>query len=353
VARIGVDGLMISPDGTGHARTERHAVEALAARGEHELVVFVRRDVAVEGVELVRVPERLTLDWELRGMPREARRRRLDAMLTLTDRLPLAGGPATVVWLFESPVHRIEQNRQTRAPLWNRASDVVTSLLWKRSLGRAAHVVTGSRATEAEILPLIPALAGRTSVVYPGLAPGFGPGPAADRGRYVLHLGSADPRDNTPVAVDACRLAGVRLVVAGGGACAGAAGGDVELLGRVSDAELVALYRGAAAFLHPSLYEGFGYAVLEAMACGAPVVASNATSIPEVTGDAGLLCDPRSPEAFAASLRRVLEEPGLADELRRRGLEQAGTFTWERTAAGLSEAITRALRGATGRASAP
>jgi glycosyltransferase involved in cell wall biosynthesis len=353
VARIGVDGLMISPHGTGHARTERHAVEALARRGEHELVVFVREDVALEGVEVVPVAERLTLDWELRGMPREARRRGLDAMLTLTDRLPLTGGPATVVWLFESPVHRIEQNRLTHASLWNRGSDAVTSLLWKRSLRRAAHLATGSRATEAEILLQIPELRGRTSVVHPGLAPGFGPGPGADRGRYALHLGSADPRDNTGVAVEACRRVGVRLVVAGGGMRIDPGRGDVDLVGRVSDAELVDLYRGATAFLHPSLYEGFGYAVLEAMACGAPVIASDATSIPEVTGDAALLCDPRSTDAFAAALRRVLEEQGLADELRRRGLERAAAFTWERTAAGLSGAIRRALDAASGRSSAP
>jgi glycosyltransferase involved in cell wall biosynthesis len=101
----------------------------------------------------------------------------------------------------------------------------------------------------------------------------------------------------------------------------------------VSDDELVTLYRGAAAYVDASLYEGFGYQALEAMACGAPFVGSNATSIPEVVGDAGLLADPRDAEALAAALVRVLEEPGLAGELRRRGLERAREFTWERTAA--------------------
>src|ERR671923_1219546 len=88
---------MISPLGKGHSRSQLHAVEALAARGEHELVVFVRDPRAAEmlaraDVESVRVRERLTIDWELRGMPREARRRRLDAVLTLSERLPPAGG---------------------------------------------------------------------------------------------------------------------------------------------------------------------------------------------------------------------------------------------------------------------
>jgi glycosyltransferase involved in cell wall biosynthesis len=338
VARVGVDGLMISPRGKGHARSELHAVEALAARGEHELVVFMREPIELAGVEVVPIGEGLTLAWELRGLVRESRTRRLDAFLTLSDRLPLAGGPPFAVWLFESPVHRIRSNRTSRAPLRHRASDVVTSLTWKRSLRRAAHVAFGSEATRDEVLRAVPGLAS-TSVVHPGLAPGFGPGqPSADRGRYVFHLGSDDPRDNTATAVDAARRAGVRLLVAGGWRGEGA-----EALGRVSDDELVDLYRGAAAYLDPTLYEGFGYGVLEAMACGTPVVASNATSIPEVVGDAGLLCDPRDAEELARALERVLDEPGLADELRRRGFERARRFTWARAAEGLTRAIHAAL----------
>jgi glycosyltransferase involved in cell wall biosynthesis len=336
---------MISPHGKGHARTQRHAVEALAARSEHELVVFVREPVelqAVEGqrVEVVRIGDRLTLGWELYELPRAARRHRLDAFLSYSERLPLRGGPPMIVWLFESPLHRIRENRRTRAPLRHRASDLVTRAGWKRSLRRAAHVAMGSRATEQEVLAQVSGLAGRTSVVYPGLAPGFEPGPAArDRGTYVFHLGSNDPRDNTAAAVEACRRAGARLLVAGGWSGTGA-----EALGRVSDDELVDLYRGAAVFLDPTLYEGFGYGVLEAMACGVPVVASSTTSIPEVVGEAGLLADPRDPGALASSVRRLLDEQVLAAELCRRGLERAREFTWDRAGEGLSAAIEAGLR---------
>ncbi len=180
------------------------------------------------------------------------------------------------------------------------------------------------------MLAELPELHGRTSVVYPGVPPAFTPGEApSGRERYVFHLGSNDPRDNTATAVEACRRAGVRLLVAGGWR-----GDEAEALGRVPDDELVDLYRGAAAYLDPSLYEGFGYGVLEAMACGAPVVASDVTSIPEVVGDAGMLCDPRSAEEFAAALGRILDEPGLA---------RATEFKWERTAAGLAAAIARAF----------
>src|SRR4051812_21859771 len=103
LARIGIDGLMISPHGKGHARSQRHAVEALAARGEHELVVFVRGAVELAGVEVVRIGDRLTADWELRGVPHAVRAHRLDAFLTLSDRLPLRAPVPIVVWLFESP----------------------------------------------------------------------------------------------------------------------------------------------------------------------------------------------------------------------------------------------------------
>lgn len=334
--RVGFDGLMISPHGKGHARSERHAVEALAARGEHELVVFVREPVDLDGVEVVQVQPRLTVDWELRGLPIAARRHRLDAFVTLSERLPRAGAPPLVVWLFESPVHRIRANRASKAPLWNRASDLLTAALWKRSLRRAAHVAFGSEATRDEVLAQLDL--GSTDVVYPGVPPGFAPGPASDRGRYVLHLGSNDPRDGTALAVEACRQAGVRLLVAGGWR-----GDGAEALGRVTDDELVDLYRGAIGYLDPTRHEGFGYGVLEAMACGTPVVASRVMSIPEVVDGAGLLCDPDSVGAFAQALRRVADDAELRADLRSRGLERAAEFTWEKTAAGLSAAIAAAL----------
>ena len=330
---------MISERGKGHARSERHAVEALAARGEHELVVFVREAVRVEGVEVVRV-DGLTIDWELRGLPRAARRHRLDAFLSLSERLPFHGAPPIVVWLFESPVHRIGANRATGAPLRHRGSDLLTQALWRRSLRRAAHVAFGSEATRAEVTRELPLAS--TSVVHPAVPPGFGPGPAGEPAPgepYVLHLGSDDPRDNTAVAVEAAWRAGVELRVVGGWR-----GDGARSLGRVSDEELARLYRGAAAYLDPSLYEGFGYGVLEAMACGAPVVASDVTSIPEVVGDAGLLCDPRSPQAFAGAIRRVVHDAGLAARLRAAGLERAAAFSWDATADGLTAAIEHALR---------
>jgi glycosyltransferase involved in cell wall biosynthesis len=268
------------------------------------------------------------------------RRHRLDALLTWTERLPLVGGGPFVVWLFEPPTHRIEQNRRVGAGRWQLGSDLVTSALWKRSLGRARLVFTGSAETAEAVREVAPV----ARPLYPGLDPSFRA--ESDGGRhshhsdYVLHVGSDDPRDDTPTAVEAARRAEARLVVAGDyrGTPMGA-----ELVGRVSDERLVELYQGASAFLDTSLYEGFGYQVLEAMACGAPVVASNTTSIPEVVGDAGLLCPPGDADAFADALRRVLNDDALAASLRARGLARAAEFTWERTARELADALDEAL----------
>lgn len=266
-------------------------------------------------------------------------------MLTFTERLPLAPGGRFVVWLFELPTHRIGENRRRGAGAYQRGSDLVTLALWKRSLRRSAAVVAGSEATAAELRSALPEL-GRVPVVQPGLGPEFSPGVGRRGDRYVLHLGSDDSRDNTETVVAAferacSRLgASVRLLVAGGARAPAVDG--VEHLGRVSDHELVDLYRGAGAFVDASLYEGFGYGPLEAMACGTPVIASDVPAVREVVGDAALLCDPRSADAITGALVRVLEDPGLADDLRRRGLERARGFTWERAADELLGALEEA-----------
>jgi len=283
---------------------------------------------------------------------------RLDLLVTWTERLSVAGVGKVIVWLFELPAWRIEQNSLTGASRWNRASDLVTRLLWRRSLRRATVVLTGSQATAAELEEALPGLDPPPRVLYPGLDPEFVPDRERPR-QHLFHLGSADPRDNTGVALEAYALVRQRLpgaphlIVAGGlgsradglrsRADALGIGDAVNMPGRVSDERLAELYAGAAVYVDPTLYEGFGYQVLEAMASGAPVVASNTTSIPEVVGEAGILCDPLSPAAFADAIVRVLSEPGLADELGRRGRERAALFTWERAARALATTIEEAL----------
>jgi glycosyltransferase involved in cell wall biosynthesis len=288
------------------------------------VVALVQRSAELAAPREV-VRARPAVLWEQLGLRRAAREH--DIVLTFTERLPVGARGRFVVWLYELPHRRLARSRG----LYQRGSDLVTRALWKRSLLTAWRVAAGSRATADELERALPELRGRVAVVYPGLDPRFAPGSGRGGERYVLHIGSSDPRDNTAtaLAVFARALVDARLLVVGG--VRGPAQEGVEFLGRVADDELVRLYRGAAAYLDTSLYEGFGYQALEALACGAPYVGSNATSLPEVVGDAGLLVDPTDVDALAAALSRVLDEPGLTEDLRRRGIERAQQFTWGRT----------------------
>mgnify|MGYP000966133241 FL=1 len=107
----------------------------------------------------------------------------------------------------------------------------------------------------------------------------------------------------------------------------------MRFTGYVPDADVPALLSGALAFVFPSLYEGFGMPVLEAMACGAPVLAANTSSLPEVAGDAALLVNPEDVAAITAGMARLLNDAALRADLRARGLARAAQFTWQRSAA--------------------
>jgi glycosyltransferase involved in cell wall biosynthesis len=168
------------------------------------------------------------------------------------------------------------------------------------------------------------------------------------RGRYILYVGTMLKHKNLPRLIRAFALLKNRdglphsLVIAGKrGAgydeCLAAVEecgvqDSVIFTGYLPDEELAAFYRGADLFVFPSLYEGFGLPLLEAMACGLPVVTSNLSSLPEVAGEAALLVDPYDVESLSAAMRRVLTEPGLGQELGRRGREQVRRFSWRRCA---------------------
>jgi glycosyltransferase involved in cell wall biosynthesis len=117
----------------------------------------------------------------------------------------------------------------------------------------------------------------------------------------------------------------------------------VRIIGDVALADLVALYSGASAFVYPSVYEGFGMPVLEAMACGCPVISANSSSIPEVAGEAAILVDPESPAALRDAMRTVMEQEPVRERLIRDGLDRARQFSWENTARGMLGVFDRVL----------
>jgi glycosyltransferase involved in cell wall biosynthesis len=229
----------------------------------------------------------------------------------------------------------------------------------------AARVVADSEATRQDLVRWYGTAADKIAVIYPGRDERLAPVADAEalagvRGRYgltdayLLYVGTLQPRKNLVRLVQAFASllgahgsspqlpAGLQLVLAGQKgwlydeilAEIGKLGleGRVVATGYVADEELPALLSGALAFVFPSLYEGFGLPVLEAMACGTPVVCSNASSLPEVAGDAALMVDPRDTEALAEALWRIVSDEPLRRTLVERGGEWVRRFSWRRCA---------------------
>jgi len=229
------------------------------------------------------------------------------------------------------------------------------------SVAKADHILTDSEWTRADVVELLDVPTDRVTSLHLGVSAAFAAEAHENErarlnttydlppGHFVLAVGTVQPRKNLErliAAIDLVRATAtddeardVSLVIAGragwladGVMAAIEARPHVRHLGFVDDADLPALYRQARVFAYPSIYEGFGLPPLEAMACGTPVVASSASSVPEAVGDAGLLHDPLDVEGLADALRRAITDDWLRADLRTRGLARAADFTWRRTA---------------------
>ncbi len=223
-------------------------------------------------------------------------------------------------------------------------------------LRRADAIIAISASTRREMERYYRPLPTLCHVIYPGVHSRFRPvtdeAVLADvRARYslparfVLYVGTIEPRKNLPALIRAYQqaaIADVRLVIAGKkGWMYAETFAQVQVLGLedqvlftgfVADDDLPALYTLAELFVFPSLYEGFGLPVLEAMACGTPVITSSLSSLPEVAGEAGLLVDPTDVAGLASAIRRVLDDAGLWGAMAEKGIAQAARFSWQRAA---------------------
>jgi glycosyltransferase involved in cell wall biosynthesis len=226
----------------------------------------------------------------------------------------------------------------------------------------AAHLIADSVATKRDLIERYQARPDRISVAYPGLDPAVNRVDDPNEisrvkakyritGDYLLYLGTIQPRKNLSHLIEAFALApcSLPLVLAGKHGWY-----SDQLMKEVNDRALFtgyveaqdksALLSGAKAFVFPSLYEGFGFPVLEAMACGTPVLCSNTSSLPEVAGDAALQIDPLNVESIAAGLNRITTDDNLRRTLIERGYAQAQRFTWQACADVVLNAFDRILR---------
>jgi len=347
--RVGFDATSLTHQGKGVARFQR---EFLQAADEYALIeeldVFVPPEPDEEALpqrsswRYHRVRNAPMVVWEQIRRPALARRLGLDAVISASERAAL-WGPPEIVYVFEHPKHRTRRSREVGISPRQRLVDASTLALFAIARRRAT-VVAASQATARDI--------GADAVVYSGVSTEFTPG-TGDR-TFFLHLASDDPRDNSEVVIDAYAAYGrgaPPLIVAGPirnrlaalRERAQHAGVAVEWRGFQQGKKLVDLYRGAIAYVDPSLYEGFGLQAAEALACGTPVISSNRMSLPEVVGDAGILLEPNDVEGFAHAMRKVAEDTTFAAALSRDALVQASRFTWEATVKGLLDACADAL----------
>lgn len=300
--------------------------------------------------------------WEQAVQPLAAAAAHFDLLHGLAFVAPLLAPCPTVVTVYDLSFMRTPE-RFRPGNRW------YLQMLTRWSCRRASRVIAISEHTKRDVNDLLGIPAERIDVVYPGVGPEFRPLPPEQvaafrqvRGlpeRFVLYLGTIEPRKNLTVLLEAfARLrrigergtgvegqgptSAVKLVLAGATgwmftevfSLVEALGlrEDVILPGYVPDEELPLWYNAAQIFAYPSLYEGFGLPPLEALACGTPVVASNAAALPEAVGRAGWLVAPGDVDELAGALKRLLEDAALRAELGARGRSHAARFSWERAA---------------------
>jgi len=354
---IGLDARLYDPAGTGISSYTRRLILELAKLDTQSDYYLFTRDELTETLPLnlhpVPIPIRQRFIWSNHGLPPALKHNKIslyhatanfDAPLfsdiplavTLHDLIPLQR-PEYVSWK-----HRLISRIQAR-------------FLCRK----AAHIFCDSEFTRQEFLSCYSAEPGKASVAY--LAPAAEFKPVADEELlkkvlakyhlekgYLFCLGAVEPRKNLDRLITAYSLlrdsqkTALPLVITGPPLWKSERlteainrspwAKDIKFTGFIPQEDLPCLYSGAKVFVFPSLYEGFGLPVLEAMACGVPVVTSNTTSLPEIAGEAACLVNPESAEEIGAGINRVLENNAYAETLRQKGPIQAGKFKWENTA---------------------
>ncbi len=356
IMRIGIDAFPALETRGGIGTYVRHLLPALAALDSgDEFIAYVP---GREAQRKAAFPQDLTQGVRYRPTNRTLLRWRgwldgLDLYHGTNFKFQTYGRHGAVVTIHDLWLDRYPQ--RSRKLFGQR----ISRLRARRRLKNVAKVIADSRNTACDIQELYEVPPEKIVVIYPGTPSAFFDEPAPDRlselrmryhldaTPFMLFVGGADPRKNHRVLLEAfASLAETRkdvaLVMVGDAEHRGLRISDtvrdhklerqVRCVGSVPADDLRLLYAGAELFAFPSLYEGFGFPVLEAMACGTPVLTSNRTSLPEVAGDAALLVDPESAEEVTEGIRHILTDTSLRQSLRQKGVARAKEFNWETTA---------------------
>jgi glycosyltransferase involved in cell wall biosynthesis len=283
--------------------------------------------------------------WWSCGVARLVSSERIDVFHGVNFEVPVAPLVPSVLTLHDlSP---------WRDPAWHTgAARVRARTPWLVGLGLATMVITPASAVRNEAIERFGLPPGRVAAVPEAASARFHPVPVeAAQPPYFLYAGALEPRKNLPLLLDAWRPVrkrrAVDLVLAGprrAGYAAPEPEPGLRVLGEVPEEDLAALYSGALAFLYPSLYEGFGLPVVEAMQCGAAVFVSRDAALLEVAGGAAWALDQRDAAAWSQAMLRALAEPEWVDALRAQSLARAREFSWQATARRTREVYAEAIR---------
>jgi len=298
--------------------------------------------------------------WEQIAAPRTLAHLQPDLLHGMAFALPLRWRGPSVVTIYDLSFIRHPERLSAARRLYLRT-------FTRASARRARRVIAISRSGRDEIHELLGVPLEQIDVAYPGVDESFAPLPPAEvdafrreKGlpeRYILYLGTLEPRKNLDTLIRAyARLPqrrDVKLVLAGGRGWGTDAifalieklglEGDIIRPGYIAGNELPMWYNAAEIFAYPSVYEGFGMPLVEAMACGVPVITSNTSSLPEAAGPAGVLLPPTDVEAWVGELARLLDDEAVRQNLARRGQQHARKFRWTATARQTADAYHRAL----------
>jgi len=373
--RIGINALFLQKPNTGMGQHLFHLLEGLDSLDDkdHQYVVLsprFRRAYTLQApqlsdrfreVEVVSALARLgdnveQVWWEQVGIVRAGTRERIDLLHS-----PYWSNPLWAPWPTVVTVHDVIQFVLPEYA-WRKISRVYFGIV-SRSARRADAVITVSECSKRDIVTLLGLPPARIHVIGNAVDASLHPVRdawllASVRERYgiaprfILYFGGFDLRKNVPRLIESyARLPAAlrkeyQLVIAGRYMHLGhplypdprqtvqrlGLDGRVVFTGQVREQDKAPLFSAATVFVFPSLYEGFGIPVLEAMACGTPVVTSDSSALPEVVGDAGLLVDPYDTDAISDGVRALLEDQVRREDLARRGLERARLFTWQQVA---------------------